>query len=517
MLKRLLFAAALVLLAARVAHGAVWVLPAWQRLTPTSTPAADYAGGLCLARGEAGSVQVAVSGAKASYPVTWAASADLAVTAYAEAWTYTAKGATHYYPDGLRPLAQGGSLTLDSSKPGAVWFDVRASRTASPGTYAVSMSVAGVTKQIGVTVWAFALPESPTLKSAIGLWPSTSTRQGARGKLAAELLLLDNRLQATFVDPTHSAQLAAAGQTQAHVGGYASTSGQTVTTPPLTATSVAANAAKYSPLNPYIYVADEVYDPTLLANLDLYSRAAVGRAKRMMTTRPELATWLDVTAALPKFVTDALVAGRLAAGREVWLYQTLSQDSYSPKWLLDRGYPEHALMAGFLPWRYRLTGLLYWRVDNWPAGYDVWAKADGYSATYPGEALWILPLPDGSYAPTMRLKYLRDGVDDYDYLALLRAQGQGAFADHAARSVAPDWTNWSRDGAAIEAARRQLGQRLHLLHATVTRSDSWSVVVGGAQVGTYADEASAFSAAEALLRAGQSGIAVVRTSALTLR
>jgi hypothetical protein len=30
-----------------------------------------------------------------------------------------------------------------------------------------------------------------------------------------------------------------------------------------------------------------------------------------------------------------------------------------------------------------------------------------------------------------------------------------------ARSVGPDWTNWTRDGAAIDSARNQLGQAIN--------------------------------------------------------
>jgi hypothetical protein len=374
-----------------------------------------------------------------------------------------------WYPDGLRPLANGGSIALDGHKPGVIWFDVTPSRTIAAGVYTVSVTAGSSTLGMRVHVWNFALPAKPALKSAIGLWTT-------RGKSTAELLLLDSRLMPTFIDPTHSATLAAAGQAQAHVGGYALTSGTTVTSPKLTATQVDAMVAKCKPLVPYSYLFDEKYDATLLAHLNTYSTAMVGKVKRMGTTTITSASaWLDITTCLPKFLTDTLISGRLAAGKEVWLYQCLNQDGYSAKWLTTYPYPNWALMAGFLPWRYKLTGLLYWRADYWKTGVDPWASADGYSASYPGEACWILPLPDGTYAPTIRLKWLRDGVDTYDYLALLKAKGQGAFADQVARSVAPDWTVWSRDPVAIEAARRQLGEKLSALYAPAAAPTSAAV------------------------------------------
>jgi PKD repeat protein len=63
----------------------------------------------------------------------------------------------------------------------------------------------------------------------------------------------------------------------------------------------------------------------------------------------------------------------------------------------------------------------------------------------------------------MRLKYLRDGVDDYDYIQLLKNRGYGEWALDIARTVGPDWTNWTRDPAVLEAARIELGNMLDTL------------------------------------------------------
>ena len=516
-MRHLLFIALLLLLTfcAEARAVSIQVLPPWTRLAATSVVGADYHDGICLSKGETGSVQMAVWGASPSYPVSWTSPAELAVTGYSEVWTYTAHDSIHWYPDGLRPLANGGALTLDGTKPGAVWLDVRASRTMAAGTYSVSVTVAGVTKAIPVTIYWFALPEKPALQSAIGTWPASSTKNGCRGKLAAELLLLDNRLMATFIDATHAATLATAGQTQAHVGGYASLSGSNVSTPKPSATTVDGWVAKYQPLRPYSYLQDEEYAASTLAALDAYSVNTVGRSRRMMTTTITSASaWLDITCVLYKFITDPLVSGRLAAGREVWGYQTLKQDSFTPHWLLDCNYAEHSLSSGFLSWRYKLTGLLYWRADYWKVGTDPWTSADGYGVTYPGEALWLLPLPDGTFAPTIRLKWMRDGVNTFDYLTLLKAAGQEEFADQITRMVASSWTNWSRDGAAIETARRLLGKKLDELARpkTVVRTDSYSI-----DATAYPDEPSAMAAGEAILRASGAPVTVTRSSRMVLQ
>jgi len=63
-------------------------------------------------------------------------------------------------------------------------------------------------------------------------------------------------------------------------------------------------------------------------------------------------------------------------------------------------------------------------------------------------------------APSMRLKWMRDGVDDYEYVQMLRAAGAGTWALGLSASVAPNWTNWTRDTNALANVRYQLGLEL---------------------------------------------------------
>ena len=82
---------------------------------------------------------------------------------------------------------------------------------------------------------------------------------------------------------------------------------------------------------------------------------------------------------------------------------------------------------------------------------------------YPGEGVLVYPGgPAGlkGVAPSMRLKYLRDGVEDYEYLQLLKSCGQAEFASAEARKVGPDWTHWARDESLLESVRKQLGSQI---------------------------------------------------------
>jgi len=158
----------------------------------------------------------------------------------------------------------------------------------------------------------------------------------------------------------------------------------------------------------------------------------------------------------------------LNKGDAVWSYNTLVQDAYSPKWLIDFSPVDFRIQPGFISQSLHLTGMLYWRVDRW--GSDPWNNVNNKgtfsSANYPGEGMLVYPgQPVGvkGVVASMRLKWLRDGVQDYDYVEILKEHGKADLAMEIARSVGPDWTNWTRDPNAIEAARRKLGEAINAL------------------------------------------------------
>jgi hypothetical protein len=76
------------------------------------------------------------------------------------------------------------------------------------------------------------------------------------------------------------------------------------------------------------------------------------------------------------------------------------------------------------------------------------------------------PTPIGSTeaAPGIRLKSIRDGVQDYEYAQILNNLGQSAFVNSTLQPIATTWTNWNpRDPNAVESARQSLGQKLNQL------------------------------------------------------
>jgi hypothetical protein len=179
---------------------------------------------------------------------------------------------------------------------------------------------------------------------------------------------------------------------------------------------------------------------------------------------------VDVWVVLPAgYVSSGrLIAEAESAGSEVWSYNALSQDGYSPKWLIDFDPIGIRLQAGYISQTLTLSGLLYWRVDDW--GPNPWSQVNNLgtfaAANYPGEGVLVYPgEPAGltGVAPSIRLKQLRDGVQDYEYVQMLKRCGHGRFALDTIRAVAPDWVNWTRDPSALAATRQKLGDELQRL------------------------------------------------------
>jgi hypothetical protein len=177
---------------------------------------------------------------------------------------------------------------------------------------------------------------------------------------------------------------------------------------------------------------------------------------------------VDIWTMLPLAYNDAQsfspprVTYVLQKGDQAWSYNDLVQENYSPKWELDFLPINYRIQPGFINQSLGLTGLLYWSVDDWSS--RPWTDPQGkQNPGYPGEGVLVYPgMPAGlkGVAPSMRLKYLRDGVEDYEYVQLLKNCGQGTFALAEARKVGPDWTNWTRDASLLESVREQLGDQI---------------------------------------------------------
>jgi hypothetical protein len=161
------------------------------------------------------------------------------------------------------------------------------------------------------------------------------------------------------------------------------------------------------------------------------------------------------------------------AGGDLWSYASCNVGfGNTPEWMVDYPPINERIQAGFLNWTQGATGILYYRSDGWTAGNAIgsWNNLDttacGGGLGRPGDGIFLYPpgpISSTESAPGIRLKAIRDGIQDYEYAQILNSLGQSAFTNSVLQPIAASWTNWTHDPIALEAARQQLGQQLNQL------------------------------------------------------
>ena len=163
-------------------------------------------------------------------------------------------------------------------------------------------------------------------------------------------------------------------------------------------------------------------------------------------------------------------AQREALGETIWTYTALCQGPPTPWWHIDFPLLNYRVPA-WIAWRDGMKGLLYWGgMSYWSETDDPWTHAPRYTGNgqpqqgdkglvFNGEGSLVYPARPVGYdgvVPSIRLKALRDAIQDYEYLALLGRLGKAPEAQRIVRSLIESFFQWNKDPAAYEQARSKL-------------------------------------------------------------
>jgi len=230
----------------------------------------------------------------------------------------------------------------------------------------------------------------------------------------------------------------------------------------------------------YTYLLDEPNDKEAYQYVQKWGRAIrqFKSALKVLVVEQTLTqdkTWGDLNGAIdiwcPLFCLhdEPTAAQRRALGETIWTYTALCQcRNKSPWWQTD--FPLlHYRVPAWIGWRYRMRGLLYWGgMSFWNHVDDPWTdprtynlRKEGKGPIFNGEGSLLYPGRAAGYdgiAPSLRLKALRDSIEDYEYQAILERLGRAAEAEKIVLPLAESFFRWNPDPKVYDEARARLAE-----------------------------------------------------------
>jgi hypothetical protein len=169
-----------------------------------------------------------------------------------------------------------------------------------------------------------------------------------------------------------------------------------------------------------------------------------------------------------------------AKGGEITWYISCDQAYPQPNYFIDAP----AMDPVMVPWitaRYHMNGILYWATNFWNQTPDPWLDpvtfisgfecSGGYvlngegSLIYPGDhTKRYTGQPDvNGPVSSIRFELLREGIEDYEYLWMLKDKGDGDFAEKQVQNLVIDVSTFSRNLEELYLTRKAMAIRLEQL------------------------------------------------------
>jgi hypothetical protein len=189
---------------------------------------------------------------------------------------------------------------------------------------------------------------------------------------------------------------------------------------------------------------------------------------------PDIDQAVDIWCPLWSFIDGKTINEKLANGDEVWSYTALVQRAprYHPQyqtvkeldppyWHIDRPLIVYRIPT-WINYQYDISGLLYWSTVT--TVIEPWSNpAFAHPRHYNGGGFLFYPgLPCGIDGPviSMRMKNLRDGMEDYEYFAILERLTDKKTVKEIVDTISLNWWNFSKDPNEFLAARKKIAQQI---------------------------------------------------------
>ncbi len=442
-----------------------------------------------------------------------------------------------WYPDPLIPFRHpisreplsGARFTavpfdLPAGETHGFWIDLKVPGDARPGVYrgAYRVTATGgeaVEVPVQLTVWDFALPDTPSLRTALGSpadrmrgYYARRAKQGketepedweAVERQVAELLSRHGinatpsqgsltpvaQSNGTFRIPEEQIDAFREFVDRYHINAFVVPHPRRAVSDPveqqdklrawLGAWDRAAEQLDRPQVLFYTYLRDEPNDEEAYRYVQKWGRA-IRQAGTVVKVLVVEQTWtqnekwgdlygaVDIWCPLFSLFKAESASKRQALGETVWTYTALCQRDPTPWWHIDFPLLNYRAPA-WIAWRYRIRGILYWGgMSFWNQVEDPWTEPGTLdrrdrnpALMYNGEGSLLYPGRAVGYegvAPSLRVKALRDAIEDYEYVSILE---QRDFAERAQKLVLPlaeSWFNWKTDPSAYERARAKLAE-----------------------------------------------------------
>ncbi|MCL5281893.1 MAG: DUF4091 domain-containing protein [Planctomycetes bacterium] len=421
--------------------------------------------------------------------------------------------------EGARFGAVGFELWPDRHQP--LWVDVQVPKDAAPGVYSGTFSVRAqnaerATIPVRVTVWHFTLPEGPTHENHFGNF-SYVARYYKLDENSEKYRTLEDRYIAAMAahrlnPPLPRRLLPKVGEDGAaqfdedtdrqiteFVARYHVTNFEVPRAP--FRDMLTTNRSKairyyqswYAYLQKkgwaeraYLYMLDEpntkeAYDE--VRQLGALVHEGAPRLRRLVVEQPytqnpdwgSLDEAVDIWCPLFAFLEETSIKRVQSEGDTVWSYTALVQKAPSyepgyekvkndnpPYWQIDFPVLSYRI-ATWLNRRYGVTGLLYWTTVCWTSPQrDPW-DSPGFRLNFNGEGMLFYPGEDAGIdgpVTTIRLKNLRDGMEDYEYFTLLEKRKGKEAVDEIVRTAVPTWGSWDQDPYHLLKLRERIAREI---------------------------------------------------------